>query len=218
MYRRHKIDAMDLQSKAHHQNEFITHDLAELSTPYQFLSSIIVPRPIAFITTKDKNGIVNAAPFSFFNAVCSHPPIISVAIGRREGNQRKDTSHNIHSTKEFVINICSIEHAKAVSLAGKDYPPTVSEIDLTNLSLIPSVKISVPRIANTLIQMECHFLQSIEIGEHVTDLILGQVVNAHLHKDILTSKGRMDFEKLNPLVRLAGTTYAKIHEIFDIFP
>jgi len=196
-------------------NEFITFNPEEHNKSYSFLNAIIVPRPIAFITTQGKNGIVNAAPFSYFNAVCSQPTILSISIERRKGH-RKDTAINIFSTKEFVVNMCSVHLAKAVSQASKDFPPEVSEIDLTGLSLVPSQKILVPRIANSPIQMECRLKQSIEIEGSLCDLILGEVLKIHVHKTILNDKGHIDFEKLNPLARLAGTTYAQLSHFFDV--
>lgn len=201
--------------EAHHFDDFQSQSIDKEPFTYNLLSSIIVPRPVAFVTTLGTNGVVNAAPFSFFNAVSTHPPIISIAIKQRTA-QRKDTARNIIATKEFVVNICSIEIAKAISVASGEYPPDLSEIELTKLSLIPSKKISVPRVANTLVQMECILDQVVEIGIDPVDLILGEVVAIHIHKDILNSQGHVDVEKLNPLARLAGSTYAKIHDFFDI--
>lgn len=192
--------------------DFVTHDLNGFS---KFLNSIVVPRPIAFVTSKSLNGIINAAPFSYFNIVCTTPPTVSISVQRRQG-QRKDTSQNIISTKEFVINICSVDIAKAVGIASGDFPHDVSEIDLADLSLISSQKISVPRIANTLAQMECLFSQVIEVGSDKVDLIIGEVLAIHLHKDILNSNGEVSFEKLNPLARLSGPTYARINDFFEI--
>ena len=204
---------MESEIKTHQKDEFITHDLIESSQPYTFLNSIVVPRPIALITTKGTGGVVNAAPFSYFNVVSIQPTLISVSIEWRHG-QRKDTAHNIFSTKEFVINICSLELAKAVSQTGRDLPSDISEIEVAQLSLIPSEYLSVPRIANTPIQLECFFQSSLQIEERV-DLILGKVIKVHLLKAILNSQGSVDFEKLNPLARL-GKTYAKISDFFNV--
>lgn len=180
------------------------------------LNSIVIPRPIAFVTTLGATGIVNAAPFSYFNLVCTHPSIISLSIGRKN-NVRKDTSSNILATKEFVINICSTELAKAVSIASTDFSPDVSEVEIANLSLISSHIVSPPRIANTLVQMECVLNQVIEVGPNQTDLILGQVIKIHLHKDILNAQSRIDVAKLNPLARIAGPTYARVCDFFEVF-
>jgi flavin reductase (DIM6/NTAB) family NADH-FMN oxidoreductase RutF len=207
---------MDLlmHPKAHQKDEFIAHDLLGSSQQYTFINSIIVPRPIAFITTRGTNGIINAAPYSYFNAVCMQPPIISISIEWRSG-QRKDTAHNIFLTKNFVVNICSFDMANVVAQAGRDIPREVSEIELTELSLIASELVSAPRISNTPIQLECRFKTSFEI-ENKGDLILGEVVRVHMLKEILNDKGHVDFAKLNPLARLSGPTYGKITDFFDV--
>jgi len=200
---------------AHDLEDFFIHDFETIHYSANILNSLILPRPIAFITTIGMSGIINAAPFSYFNIACTKPAIVSIAIERREGHQ-KDTSRNITQTKEFVVNICSLELAKAISVASGDFPPEMSEIELTKLSLIPSHVVKPPRVANTFAQIECQVHQIIEVGADPTDLILGKVVKVHLHKNLLNQKGRVDIEKLNPLARLSGTTYAKIGSFFDI--
>lgn len=182
---------------------------------YHVINSIVIPRPIAFVTTKGSNGVVNAAPFSYFNVVCTNPSLIAIAVERRLG-QRKDTACNILFLKEFVVNICSVNIAKAVAISSQDFPPEVSEIDTAKLSLLPSQMLSVPRIANTPAQLECTLYRMIELGKDQCDLILGKVVKIHLHKSILNSQGRVDPEKLNPLARISGPTYAMICNLFDI--
>ena len=100
---------------------------------YHMMNSLVVPRPIAFVTTVGSNYVVNAAPFSWFNAVCSSPPILSISIARR-GNELKDTARNIRDTGEFVVNICPRLLAPEVSLAAGDWPADVSEVVLTGLT------------------------------------------------------------------------------------
>lgn len=197
------------------QTDFIDHDFANAHYSANVLNSLILPRPIAFITTIGASGVVNAAPFSYFNIACTKPAMVSIAIERREGHP-KDTSRNILLAKEFVINICSQDIAKAISVASGDFPPTVSEIELSKLSLIPSLLVSPPRVANTLAQLECRLSQVIEVGEDPTDLILGRVVKVHVHKSLMNEKGRIDVERLDPLARLSGTTYAQIKNFFNI--
>lgn len=198
---------------AHEAHEFIAKDLDTFSN--HLLNSIVVPRPIAFVTSMSEQGVINAAPFSYFNAVCTNPIMISVAIERKEG-YRKDSALNIISTKEFVVNICSVELVKVINIASIEFPPGISEIEVTGLSLIPSEKIKVPRIANTLVQLECVFHQVIELGENQSDLILAKVVMAHVHKNILKGNGDVDVAKLNPLVRLSRRSYASLSGFFEI--
>lgn len=141
--------------------------------------------------------------------------IVSIAIQKRRG-ERKDTARNIHISREFVINICSLNLAKSVSIAGGDFPPDISEVELANFSLLPSKKISTPRIANTLIRMECLLDQTIEVRKDVVELILAEVVKIHVHSDILNSDGHVDVQRLNPLARLTGISYAKVDPFCDI--
>lgn len=178
-----------------------------------FMNSLIVPRPIAFITSVGEEGVVNAAPFSYFNVACTNPVMVSVAIERRE-HQFKDTSRNIENTKEFVINLCSIENVRAVSIAGGDYPPEVSEIELAELDLLPSHVVKVPRIASTFAQLECRLFKRIEIGKDPTDLILANVEKVHVHKSLIKEDGKIDINAFQPLARLAGPFYAELGKTF----
>lgn len=195
----------------HRDNDFITKELEGLA----LINSIIIPRPIAFVTTLNDYGGVNAAPFSYFTIVCTNPVMISIAIERREG-QRKDTAHNILTKKEFVVNICSMELAKTLSKASAPFPPHISEVDVVNLTLLPSKKTKVPRIAHTFIQLECHLERAIELGNDPSDLIIGNVLCSHIHKDVLNTEGVVDSKLLNPLARLGECNFSGIHSIFSV--
>lgn len=203
--------------KAYSAEEFVSTMIEGPAYSLSFLNSFVVPRPIAFVTTKSQENIINAAPFSYFNIVCTNPPILSLAIEKRKG-ERKDTAKNILHTKEFVINVCSVEFAKTITVASCDFPPHVSEAEYLNLTLLPSKKISVPRVAHTLIQMECTFYKLVEIGNDPTDLLLGEVVYTHTHQSLLNENGRIDIKKLNPLARLSGPSYAALSSDFFEIP
>jgi flavin reductase (DIM6/NTAB) family NADH-FMN oxidoreductase RutF len=198
---------------AYSQEDFIPIPVENSS--HHFFNSLVIPRPIAFITTISEKKIVNAAPFSYFNIVCTKPFMISVAIERRHGI-RKDTASNILLTKEFVVNVCSTNLAKTIGLASRDFPPEISEIAITGLALIPSKKIATPRIGNTLVQMECTLHHWLELGKDQSDLIIGEVQTLHLHRKILNTHGRVILKELDPLARLAGNTYARILETFEV--
>jgi flavin reductase (DIM6/NTAB) family NADH-FMN oxidoreductase RutF len=203
-----------MKLQTHSAETFVTHHLRESNLPYAFLNSIIVPRPVALITTLGEKGIVNAAPFSYFNAVCKDPVILSVSISKREKIQ-KDTARNILTNQEFVVNICSFLHAQAVSITGIDFPPDVSEIDMAKLSLISSQHVKVPRISDTLIQIECKLYKHFDMEDLEVDLILGEAIAVHIHNEIFNPEGLIDIAKLNPLARLSGKAYAKLHEFFE---
>lgn len=179
-----------------------------------FLNSLVIPRPIAFITSLGSN-MVNAAPFSYFNIVCTNPAMISVAIERRQGKQ-KDTARNIECNQEFVVNLCSIDLVQAITVASQDYPPDCSEIQCANLKLIPSSLVKTPRIANTQVQLECTLYRHLLIGDDPTDFILGKIVKVHIRKEILNSQKKIDVVKLNPLGRIAGSSYTKLGECFRV--
>jgi flavin reductase (DIM6/NTAB) family NADH-FMN oxidoreductase RutF len=184
---------------------------------YKFLIGSIVPRPIAFVTTLSDEGIVNGAPFSYFNIVSSNPPMISLAIQRSAGRQ-KDTARNIIGLKEFVVHVVDEDNVEEINKTASSLPPNESEIELANLTLVESVKISVPGVKEAKIRMECILEQSLELGGQDSpgvDLIIGKVIQFHIEEEIY-EKGRIDPIGLGAVSRLAGTNYAKIGEIFSI--
>jgi flavin reductase (DIM6/NTAB) family NADH-FMN oxidoreductase RutF len=184
---------------------------------YKFLIGSIVPRPIAFVTTLSDEGIINGAPFSYFNIVSSNPPMISLAIQRSAGRQ-KDTARNIIQLKEFVVHVVDVNNVEEINKTAASLPPNESEIELTNLTPVESLKISVPGVKEAKIRMECILEQSLELGGQDSpgvDLIIGKVIQFHIDEDIF-EKGRIDPIGLGAVSRLAGTNYAKIGEIFSI--
>jgi flavin reductase (DIM6/NTAB) family NADH-FMN oxidoreductase RutF len=184
---------------------------------YKFLIGSIVPRPIAFVTTQSKDGILNGAPFSYFNIVSSNPPMISLSIQRNSGRQ-KDTARNIIESKEFVVHIVDEQNVEKVNMTAASLPPEQSEIELAKLTPVDSVKISVPGVKEAKIRMECSLEHSIELGGMDSpgcDFIIGKVVQFHIESDIYEN-GRIDPRGLAAVSRLAGTNYAKIGEMFSI--
>jgi flavin reductase (DIM6/NTAB) family NADH-FMN oxidoreductase RutF len=184
---------------------------------YKLLIGSIIPRPIAFVTTQSKDGILNGAPFSYFNIVSSNPPMISLSIQRSAGKQ-KDTARNIIETKEFVVHIVDEQNVEKVNQTAASLPPDQSEIELAQLSPVPSVKISVPGVKEAKIRMECILEHSLELGGADSpgcDFIIGKVVQFHIDSN-LYENGRIDPKGLSAVSRLAGTNYAKIGDMFSI--
>ncbi|MCM3652268.1 flavin reductase family protein [Metabacillus litoralis] len=184
---------------------------------YKLLIGSIIPRPIAFVTTSSRDGIVNGAPFSYFSIVSSNPPMISIAIQRKEGIQ-KDTARNINELKEFVIHIVDEQIVEKVNTTAANLPPEQSEIELVNLTQINSTKISVPGIKEAKIRMECILEKSLALGgsdEPGCDLIIGRVVQFHVENDIYEN-GRINPSGLAAISRLAGQDYAHIGETFSL--
>lgn len=181
---------------------------------YKFLIGSIIPRPVAFVTTVSEDGILNGAPFSYFNIVSSNPPMISLSIQRKDG-QHKDTARNILQSKEFVVHIVDEENVGKINETAASLPPEQSEVELANLTPIDSVKVTTPGIKEAKIRMECVLEHALELGEQSTDFIIGKVVQFHI-KEELYSKGRIDQTGLAAVSRLAGNDYAKIGEVFTI--
>jgi len=189
-------------------------DPAKLSSrdAYRLMISCIIPRPIAFVTTLSKEGVSNLAPFSFFNGVSSHPPIVSIAVASRRDGSKKDTWQNIEETGEFVVNIVVPELMDAVITGARDLPHNVSELDLAGLRTLPSVKVKPPRVADSPVQLECTLLKIVEVEE--TALILGRVVMVHA-KDEVLSDGRVDPRRLTFVGRLGDDFYCRVNDLFE---
>lgn len=197
--------------------EFISVDVAtqKQGRIYHMMNSLVVPRPIAFVTTLGTNCVLNAAPFSWFNAVSSLPPILSISVARR-GSDLKDTARNIRDTREFVVNICPRHLAPEVSLAAGDWPADVSEVDKAGLHTLPGSAVKVPRLKEASAHFECRLEQIISVGDNSVDLILGRVLAIHVRRGILDERGRVNMQKLDPLARLAGDDFCGISGIFSI--
>jgi flavin reductase (DIM6/NTAB) family NADH-FMN oxidoreductase RutF len=190
-------------------------DKLERQDKYKLLIGCIVPRPIAWVTSLAENGVLNAAPFSYFNVASIEPMMITVAIMRKPDGQPKDTARNIAATKEFVVNMVDIYNVDVMNQTSADYPPDVSEVETLGLQTIPSSLVCVPRLQASRIHFECRLQQIVELGKPTTsDLIIGEVVHVHV-ADELYERGRIDATAFAPVSRLAGQTYATLGEQFD---
>jgi flavin reductase (DIM6/NTAB) family NADH-FMN oxidoreductase RutF len=183
---------------------------------YKLLIGSIIPRPIAFVTTQSEDEIVNGAPFSYFNIVSSNPPMVSLAI-QRPGGRVKDTARNIYGNQQFVVHIVDDENVAKINETAASLPAAVSEIELANLTLVPSEYISVPGVKEAKVRMECRLIQAIPLGgdEPGSDLFIGEVVRFHIDEAIYEN-GRIDPKGLNAISRLAGSSYATIGDIYSI--
>jgi flavin reductase (DIM6/NTAB) family NADH-FMN oxidoreductase RutF len=198
-------------------------ELSPETTPWQSLYKImlgsIVPRPIGWVSTVDTEGRHNLAPFSFFNAVCANPPTLLFCSGvRSTDGSSKDTLINIRATGEFVVNIVSESLAEAMNLTAGEYPADVDEFELARLTPAPSVVVHPPRVAESLIQFECKLTQIVEVSDQPGggSVVIGRIVYIHVHDDVLIGTDKIDIAKLQPIGRLAGTSYTRVNDIFDI--
>lgn len=184
---------------------------------YKLLIGSIIPRPIAFVTSMSEKGVINGAPFSYFNVVSSKPPLISLAIQRREG-KKKDTAHNIIKMEEFVVHVVDDENVSQINETAANLTSEESEISLAKLTKVPSDVIAVPGIHESKIRMECLLEKVIQLGGESDknpscDLIIGKIVRFHIDENIY-EEGKIHPKKLNAVSRLAGNDYAKIGHVF----
>ena len=149
---------------------------------YLFMANVVIPRPIALVSTVSKSGLVNVAPYSLFNIVCYWPPIVFISPHRKPGDVKKDTLRNVEDTKAFVVKMVVEDISEAMSIAGANYPPHVSELDPANLTTVPSDLVEPPRIAESPINLECRLKEIIQFGKPkvTSDMILGEVLRVHI--------------------------------------
>ncbi|MCC5893823.1 flavin reductase family protein [Exiguobacterium sp.] len=183
---------------------------------YKFLIGSVVPRPIAFVTTRN-GSVVNAAPFSYFNIVAAHPALVSVSVQRKNGVM-KDTARNAVATEELVIHIVDESNVTLVNETAATLGPEESELDRTTFTTVPSEAIQTPGVKEAKIRMECVLHHHVPIeheGIVTADLLIARVVRFHIEPDLYHA-GRIDAEQLAPVSRLAGNFYAKLGESFEI--
>jgi len=185
---------------------------------YKLLIGSVVPRPIAFVSTISPQGVANLAPFSFFTAVCASPMTLCFCPSIRAADgKRKDTLNNIEATGECVVHIVSEAIAEQMNQTAGEYPPNVSEFEMAGLTPIPSLKVKPPRVKEAAIQMECVLNQIVTIGDTVgaSSIVIVRVVQLH-YSPTVYADGKILLEQLKPIARLAGISYAKVTETFDL--
>lgn len=174
-------------------------------TCYKILTSTITPRPIAWITSQSADGHVNAAPYSFFNAVGSEPPLIVLGLIKNPATRGlKDTATNIVATGEFVVNLVCEADAEAMNLCSVDAPRNVSEIDYAGIATLPSVIVAPPRIASSPVSFECRKVAALDIGAMQT-VIIAEVLMAHVRDAFVSDPERVHLD--TPAMKLIGRTH-----------
>ena len=185
-------------------------DVKELdkSQIYKLMTSVIVPRPIAWISTVSKDGVYNIAPFSYFAGVSSQPPIIMVSIGRKENGEKKDTWQNIEDTGEFVVNIVVKQLAEKMNITSAPFAPEEDEFEKANLTPKKADIVKAPLIEEAPINIECKKYKIVNIGK--MGVIFGEILKFHIRDDILNEKGYVDTTKLEIVGRMGGANYCLI--------
>ena len=171
----------------------------------RLLLNTVVPRPIALVTTLDAPGPCNAAPFSYFNVVSAHPPVVAIGI---DGNPNapdgmKDTTRNIVNGSDFVINLVDEALVPKMNLCAVDFPPGVDETVAAGLALAASVQVAAPRVAGSPVQFECRLHTLVPIAP-MRYVILGQIVHIHVRDDIIDGRLHVDPDKLKLVGRMHG--------------
>jgi len=183
------------------------------ATAYRLLTGIVIPRPIAWISTRNPhNGRVNVAPFSSFNYVAHDPPMLAVNINRNEDGSLKDTARNIEASEEFVVNMPNVAALAQLDASSHPYPFEHSEAELLNIALIPGQHVAAPRIALSYAQMECRLHHRIELGSGVNILYIGEVLAFHLAHTAWDGQ-RVNGQALHPLSRLGGPFYGAVERL-----
>lgn len=192
--------------------------LADLSQRdrYKVLCSVVIPRPIALVTTLSPGGQVNAAPFSFFNVFSEEPPLVVLGLQSRGEGALKDTTANVRRTGEFVVNLVSEEIAEAMNTCAIDFPPEVGELAAAGLSASPSREVAPPAVAQAPVALECRRTMMINVSIE-RDLLVGQVLRVRARPGVVDPATLyLDMDAYRPVARLYADLYATLHDRFRL--
>jgi flavin reductase (DIM6/NTAB) family NADH-FMN oxidoreductase RutF len=179
---------------------------------HQFILGAVAPRPIAFVSTVDEHGVPNLAPYSFFNAFSSNPPILVFSSNRRVGNNTtKDTLHNVQVTRQCVIQVVTHDIVRQMALSSIDYPADVDEFKKAGFTPLPSIHVKAFRVKESPVQMECEVQDIITLGDHggAGHLVICRVLCMHVDERVLDENQRIDPDKIDLMGRLGRAYYAR---------
>ncbi len=182
------------------------------SMAYKLVSGLVVPRPVAWISSQNDAGLVNVAPFSSFNYVAHSPAMLAVNIALQDDSTLKDTARNIRETGEFVVNITPIFALDIMNQSSAEYPGDVSEAQVLDIPLMPSTHVGPPRVAVSPAQMECRLSQIVPLGTGINTLYIAEIVAFHVSNAVYDGR-HIDSVALDPVARLGGPFYASLGEI-----
>ncbi|MCQ4159085.1 flavin reductase family protein [Roseomonas sp. GC11] len=192
-------------------------DFARLSARerYKILIGTVIPRPIAWVTTRDAAGRANAAPYSFFNCLSADPAIVALGIEFRPDGAPKDTARNIRDTGCFTVNIVSDALAEAMNVTATPFGAGVDELEKAGLATAPGLAVSAPRILAAPAALECRLHSFLAISAS-REIVLGEVVYAHIRSDAVDERLHVDPAVIDALGRMGGQGYARTRERFDL--
>ena len=201
-------------------DEFSHFDLAAISQgdSYKLLASVILPRPIAWVVSRDAGGVINAAPFSFFNIVSSDPPIVAISFSKAPDRDEKDTLSNILARGEFVVNMVPEELAEAMNTTATNAPKGLDETELAGLEMLPSAVVDVPRIAGSPASLECKLVETMNFGGSST-ICLGRIVYVHVRTSAFENVANLHIDpgKMRLIGRMhGGGGYTTTRDVFHI--
>jgi flavin reductase (DIM6/NTAB) family NADH-FMN oxidoreductase RutF len=184
-------------------------------TRYRLMLATVLPRPIAWVTSQDRNGLVNAAPFSFFNVFGTEPATVGIGVGRNSPTQPKDTCLNIRATEEFVVNLVPFSAAEKMRASSMPFPSDVSEVSVVGLATLRSERVAPPRISESPASFECKFMQEIRLGNF--SLILGRIVMLHVRDEAVRDADRLHIDAANMdlIGRMEGALYTRTRDKFE---
>ena len=183
---------------------------------YKLLTGLVVPRPIALVTTRDDAGLSNCAPFSFFNALAHDPPILALGLQARGGRDLKDTAENIRLTGEFTVHIVDEAIAEKMNSCAADVPPEVDEIARAGFTTRAGTTVSTPRLVEAPAALECRRYVTVELGR-ARNIVLGEVLGIDVRDDLYdAASGRIDTHALAAIGRMAGSAYVTTRSRFSM--
>jgi flavin reductase (DIM6/NTAB) family NADH-FMN oxidoreductase RutF len=182
---------------------------------YRLLVSIVVPRPIAWVSTLGADGSHNLAPFSFFNVVGGTPPTVMVSVGQRAGRP-KDTLRNVQETGEFVVHLANEALAARLNLTSGEWPYDADEFDIAGLARVPSTDVTPSRLLEAPVAMECRSTQIVPVEDTTYTMILGRVLRYHIREGLIGENGLVQALQLGAIARLGGDEYTAIDRTFSL--
>ena len=184
---------------------------------HDWMMAMILPRPIAFVSTVGEDGVFNLAPFSCFAPVSMKPALVCLQIGNKRDGQQKDTLRNIEFSKDFVINVVDESLAEAMNQSSADYPSNVDEFKEVGLTPVKGEQVKAPRVAESPIHMECRLVQILKYGQApaIANVVIGEVVLVQVRDELLAGD-QIDFSKLKAIGRLGRDLYCRTTDIFEL--
>jgi flavin reductase (DIM6/NTAB) family NADH-FMN oxidoreductase RutF len=183
---------------------------------YKLLIGTVIPRPIAFVTTIDENGVPNAAPYSFFNCLSADPAIVAIGVENRGDMSFKDTGRNVRMTEEFTVNIVDDAMLEAMNVCAVPFPPEVDDLSMAGLTAVPGTHVRCPRIAEAPASLECRRYVTLSVGKS-REIILGEVLGVFIRDGLVDPVSKhVDQHGMDAIGRLGGHGYSRIRDQFDL--